>query len=693
MTRRVLFPLWTIPLSLLIIVAAAYGLFAAQGGIHWDDWAFMWIPAFLGREGLVRYFSTSRPLWGYFYVLSTSLIGTNIFGWQIFALVWRWLAAVALWWMLSLTWPRKARAVFFMSLFIALYPGFMEHSIVITYGHFSLIFTLFFLSMALMQFAERHPRYYWPVTIGAMICSSLNLFSLEYYFGLEVLRPLLLWVVVSEKTTEGKDQIRRTLLAYLPYAFVLISFILWRALGFQSQDYGIRLSSASGGLLSALGTMLVQVPGAIWASSAGAWLEIFQFPSTADFGVFLSLLYVTVLLGSFAGLIFYVPRLKHSDDPSGPRGSDRKIIGQWILIGACALITAGIPFYVVGLQVRLNFPADRFTQPFAFGTALILTGLLELIPSLSWRTTFCAALIALAIGLQIQYGFAFREDWKLQKAYFWQLFWRAPAIQPGTAILSDSSIFPFTGDVQMTLPLNWIYAPDRKSGSVLYAQTFFSKNSGGAIPLTAGSSLDRRRDVVSFHGSTDAALVVQFTPPSCLHVLNPLYDSNLPLAPLSGINYQALSTAGLPMLGRPDRIALPLSKPSLIQSSGGMPAALSDLFGPEPLHNWCYFYEKADLARQEGDWEQVAHLGDEAFAASYRPDDPSEYLPFIEAYARTDRWDDAKQLTLSTADAMPILGPALCGLWQRVDADPALSAQAHGYILKIEQRLQYCPVH
>jgi hypothetical protein len=205
--------------------------------------------------------------------------------------------------------------------------------------------------------------------------------------------------------------------------------------------------------------------------------------------------------------------------------------------------------------------------------------------------------------------------------------------------------------------------------------------------------LAKTKDAVSFHGSTNVALVVQFTPPSCLHVLNPIYDSDLPVAPLSGENYKTLTSAGLPLLGRKDETALPLSNPALIKPSGNTPAALPKLFGTEPPHNWCYFYEKADLARQEGDWAQVARLGDEAFAIPYLPNDPSEYLPFIEAYARLNRWNDAKQLTLSTAGTMPILEPALCGLWQRVDTIPSLSTQEHVYILKIEQRLQYCPVH
>ena len=36
------------------------------------------------------------------------------------------------------------------------------------------------------------------------------------------------------------------------------------------------------------------------------------------------------------------------------------------------------------------------------------------------------------------------------------------------------------------------------------------------------------------------------------------------------------------------------------------------LFGPEPPHTWCYYFQKADLARQRGDWDEVARLGDEA---------------------------------------------------------------------------------
>jgi hypothetical protein len=676
MLRKISFPAWTVPIILLIVITAAYGLFATQQGIHWDDWAFIWIPAFLGKAGLIKYFSVSRPFWGYFYVLSTSLIGTNLLGWQIFAIVWRWLAAVALWWALRLAWPRHPRATFFMALFAALYPGFRQSSIAITYGHFSLVFTFFFLSLALMLLGQRQPKYYWPALIGGMIFSALHLFSLEYYFGIELLRPLLLWMVIADITSDNRERLKRTILAYIPYALVLGCFALWRLFGFHSQDYQIK-SFAS----------LAEILRSIWTSSVSAWAQIFRIPPTSEMGFSLSAIYIFILIAVFIGLIFYVSKFSQTENEETDQN---KFIRQWLILGGCSLLTAGIPFYLTGLQIKLDFPADRFTQPFAFGCALILAALLEFLPSKAWRASLSAVLVALAIGLQIQYAFSFREDWKAQKSYFWQLAWRAPSIQSGTAILSENSIFAFTDDDALTLPLNWMYAPQNKSETLQYAQKFFLVNAGNLISLKPGAPVVMSKDAYDFQGSTDSVLVAQFTPPSCLHILNPTYDSDLPLAPASGEHYQTLSSLAIPMLGRRAALALQLSKPDLINTNSSV--VMPGILGSEPKHNWCYYYEKADLARQQNDWAKVAKLGEQAFAVPFYPNDQSEYLPFIEAYTRLKRWDDAQKMTLAVADAMPILKPTLCAVWQRVD-DNSLSEQEHNMVANVERRLNYCPSH
>jgi hypothetical protein len=113
--------------------------------------------------------------------------------------------------------------------------------------------------------------------------------------------------------------------------------------------------------------------------------------------------------------------------------------------------------------------------------------------------------------------------------------------------------------------------------------------------------------------------------------------------------------------------------------------------GSEPTRQWCYYYEKADLARQEDDWVQVAEIGDLVFSIPYYPDDISEYLPFIEAYARTGRWEEARDLSRKTINFMPILRPALCAVWQRVERDSETSITPD-QIEKMKTEIGYCPL-
>ena len=63
------------------------------------------------------------------------------------------------------------------------------------------------------------------------------------------------------------------------------------------------------------------------------------------------------------------------------------------------------------------------------------------------------------------------------------------------------------------------------------------------------------------------------------------------------------------------RDALSFSRPELILTDANPPAAPpASLFDPEPEHDWCYYFEKAELARQRGDWQEVTRLGDQALA-------------------------------------------------------------------------------
>ena len=67
--------------------------------------------------------------------------------------------------------------------------------------------------------------------------------------------------------------------------------------------------------------------------------------------------------------------------------------------------------------------------------------------------------------------------------------------------------------------------------------------------------------------------------------------------------------------------------------------------GKELQHDWCFSYQKMSLARQQGDWVEVARLADEAIAKGFSPEDYSEWMPVLEAYASLGREKEARHLS------------------------------------------------
>jgi hypothetical protein len=111
--------------------------------------------------------------------------------------------------------------------------------------------------------------------------------------------------------------------------------------------------------------------------------------------------------------------------------------------------------------------------------------------------------------------------------------------------------------------------------------------------------------------------------------------------------------------------AAALSDINLIQVTPGKGQPDMYWFGQEPAHDWCYYYEKADLARQQGDWQKIIQLGDQAAGRGLSPLGWEEQFPFIEAKAHDGRWSEALADSVSLYDDAS-KGPVICRLWTRM---------------------------
>ncbi|HEY3475181.1 MAG TPA: hypothetical protein VGK56_11270, partial [Anaerolineales bacterium] len=318
-------------------------------------------------------------------------------------------------------------------------------------------------------------------------------------------------------------------------------------------------------------------------------------------------------------------------------------------------LLAGGSFWMVGIEPQLHFSADRFTLPFMLGSSLLVVALVMLFdsrPKLQYG--LLALLIAFSIGKQFETNIAYVRDWDVHQELFWQMSWRIPALEENTAIVSNDLPVTYFSDNSLSGPLNWIYARPGEMDHILY---FISiRLNRGLTDLEPGLPIEQNYLAKTFYGNTSRLVVIDYSPPGCVRVLDPAIDSANRLI--------------VPLL----RDAAVLSNTSLIYQEDAVTLPPS-LFPSEPAHGWCYYFQKAELARQFGDWPEVAELGDIAFNLDDHPNDPVERFVFIEGYAHTGEWARAVRLSRETYRiSKDYVGPLLCRLWERIEIETANSS-------------------
>ncbi len=641
------------PLLLLAVAVLAYGLVIPWLGFYWDDYPMSWIANQFGPQGLARYFSTNRPVWGLLYEITTPLFGQNLLAWQLLALFWRWASAAAFWLLLRAVWPSHPQAAAWGSLLFLVYPGFMQQAIALLYSHFFIVLTIFIFSLWLSVKAARLGRRGWALHLLALLLSAYHLLAMEYFFLIELLRPLLIYLALTDQQPERRLRLRRTLQSAWPYLALFAGVMVWRLFFFnyQTENYELSFFQDLGEQpLQAILALLWSILQSLWVTIVAAWASVFALPDVQTAGMRTILLGVLVVLAAAALLAgaFYLAR------------RDLNMLAQrppWVkpalLLGLLACLAGGGSIWLIGIVPQLAFAMDRFTLPFLFGASLLVAGLLAALPGRAWlRWGLLVLLVSLAAGKHFTVANDYRRAWVAQERFFWQMAWRMPALEPGTIVMMNQpGALDYYTDNSLTAPLNWIYASENTSQEMSLLLLYPERRLGGSLSsLTSGLPIDVDYLAAAFHGSTSQVVAVYYEPPACLRVLNPNLDTE---SPLLSVMMQQAAVLSDPQYILPDPPA-------------GSQRILPDFYGAEPAHGWCYYFEKADLARQQGDWEQVVALGEQAFALGDYPNDPLERVPFIEGYAHTGAWQQAQEQTRLAQIVSPEMSVPLCLVWGRL---------------------------
>jgi tetratricopeptide (TPR) repeat protein len=655
---------WSIAVGLLILCALTYGTLIKVLGFYWDDWPSVWFLHFFGPKVFPGAFAADRPVQGWLFVLTTWIFGESLLAWQVFGILARWISAISLGGTLISLWPNRRWQVVGVAILFLVYPGFSQQFIALTYGHQFLIMALFFLSLTAMIWSIRDPAKYWVLTFASIISGLLSMFALEYFFGLELLRPAILWILFSENFKEKGKRLRQTIKHWLPYLLMDIGFLTWRLTHATPRGEVTLFSNLSTDPISTLENLVRTIGTDIYESALLAWVKIFSYFNFAEFklsvlvGYAVTAVAVTVLSIALLALARSKKKILDNVNIHLPWGVSA------LSLGILALLFGGWPFWVTDLRLELAVPWDRFTEPMMIGACLALVGLVDLVIRPFWPKIILISVMAgMAAGTQFHYALDYRQEWIDQRTFFWQLAWRVPAIEPGTLLLTSDLPFFSTTDNSLTAPINWIYAPELDSREMPYLLYDINARLGNRLPsLDPGVAISQDYRATNFEGSTSQSLVFYYHPPRCLKILDLYTDRHYPNKP--GLVVQAL----------------PLSNLDLIKEANSDSPIMPAFLNPELKHNWCYYFEKVDLYVQLGKWNEAVKYADKALKnkSNLTQDNAPELIPFIYAYARAGKYDTALELSMQVGDLSNKMHYYLCDTWfylsKRIQGDPGFEA-------------------
>ena len=670
----------SIPLVLLAACLIAFGLLTPSLGFYQDDWHFI----YYAQRGLNKLWELSaydnRPFASWPYIAGFAALGFRPLAWQIATLLIRWLTTVAFWLLYRALWPKHEKLAAIPALLFALYPLYTLQPMAVTYITHWVAYLFYALSLWLMVLGIRDPKRLWPLLILSVALDGLQLFTIEYFNGIELLRPFILWMALSNASADSRPRLKIVTWAWLPYLGILGAFIFWRGFIFQSPALDNNAPTVLHDLLSTpLPTLIYLISAALKDTLlilVGAWSETLA-PALVDFSpAGLMILLVSVL--SFIGFYFYfkqttddVRRIASplgtmfdgdasSEDQSRLNGpiptgrcdapTDAPPLRQMLLLGALGLLLGPIPAWVTKQPLYDTNPLwnSRLGMASMFGAALVIVALVEwLARTRHQRSLIYSLLLALSIGHLLQVGNEYRYAWQAQVSFLNQLAWRAPSIQAGTPLISEGELLSLMGDYPTAFAVNMLYQQPKESNqlSLWYFPTYGTDNV--AEKLAAGGSLRAIKFSMRFEGEVAHSLVIWYDPTvsACLHILTP-QDGESRLYP----DYlrKAAQTSALERISPESNL-----NTDFFQQALGTP------------ENWCAYFQKAELAEQLGDWSEILQIWKSAQKLNLSPTYGAEYLPFIRANLAIQNFAEAQALTEAAnhATSSQAMRQTLCRPW------------------------------
>lgn len=622
---------WPEIVGLVVISAFVYLVHVSRFSYYRDDWYYMYDGLVGGGDIFVEMFRNLRPARGPLFEYLFGLFGTNPTPYHILLYSWRLLGGLGSLWLFRLLWPQERSATFFMALLFLIYPGFLwwiqgfeYQPMVLSVGLqiFSIIFTL-----KAIQSETRAHWVFWM--LASLISGWAYLAFVEYAIGMEIFRWLCIYLIVrrsSNRTTMQNmiQTIRVSVIAILIPAL----FLIWRIFLFENERRAADISLQTGVVFDSpvvLPGWFIHFVQSVLNVSGFAWAlpfnEVFYSLRLRD-SVFAMSWMLIVLAISYG-----VYRLTRADDEPA---SSRTWQPEAISIGLLGVSAGVIPIIIANRAVIF----DRFSHyalPASLAAATLIVGLVYLLTDRRVRFATLSVLIGLSVLTHSAVATRAQSEEALIGNFWHQIAWRVPHLRAGTVLVVNYAGLNYADGSDIVWgPANFIYYPEvQRQTPITIPITAARMEADTPKNILEGAQLHQSYIVVNdiSHDFTNLLVMSMPSEDSCVHVLDGKW------AEIS-IRDTAL-------------VALAASRSEIenVLTDGKELVLPARIFGEEPPHTWCYYYQKAQLARQQEDWDMILNLAAEVTRLDLRPNDSIEWMPFLQAAALAGDEKQMKQIS------------------------------------------------
>jgi hypothetical protein len=573
------------------------------------------------------------------------LLGDSIAGWHWYALLWRFIGGLAFYWILRLVWPNQKTMAALMTVLFIVYPGFLSQPNANTKQNHLYGFATALLSIALMLEAVRTNKRGWKIfcSLASILLTANYLFIYEYMIGFEGTRLLLMgYVLYRDGIRETRSLVREVARRIWPYLLVTAGFLYWRIFIFEGErnatDASQLVTDYLGNFRAMSLRLVFETLKDFLDTAVFAWfIQPYQLFSSAPYSNLTAALLIAAVVSALVYLyVVLVRKQGELDDPSSIQP-----VRDFIWIGGLVVLFAILPVIFSGREVELNHAYKSYGLHPIPGVILFITGIVLMFQP-GFRRIILVGLIGISVATQILNADHWARYWEYQRQMWWQVTWRAPDVQDDTLVMtySDGGFNP-EQDYEIWGPLNLIYNPEPARVPAIQAEVL---NSDTAYDVLKKEVRNNRVRDIRLHRDFNNLLLLSMSPiSSCLHVI----DGSLPV-------YSESETLLLRQVGEYSHV-------DRIDPSGTAPVPPQAVFGSEPEHGWCYYYQRASLARQRGDWLEVGRLYDQVLAQGLETDDKSELIPFFEGLVNVGRVEEARALYEEQIKGNAKMRVPLCG--------------------------------